>query len=122
MALGSSSARRRRTVSHDTPSCAVSLTIAPARRSSLLHLRTFGGVEQVVATGNAMSLQGAPGCVSSPSRQLQTTLHEAPFGPVHCRPADRDAARDHFVADAGVGGQQDLRAFKLTCRVLAPAQ
>ena len=65
----SSSAKRLRTVSRDSPSCAVSLTIAPARRSSVQRLRPCGGLEQAVATSNAVSLpdslRGTPGRVSS---------------------------------------------------------
>ena len=65
----SSSAKRRRTVSRDSPSCRVSLTIAPARRSSVQRFRPFGGLEQAVATSNAVSLpdslRGVPGRVSS---------------------------------------------------------
>src|SRR5450631_2918096 len=65
----SSSSRRRRTVSRDSSSCSVSSTIAPASRSSVHRLRPSGGLEQTVATSNAVSLpdslRGAPGRASS---------------------------------------------------------
>src|SRR5450631_4089720 len=67
--LRSSSSRRRRTVSRDNSSCSVSSTIAPASRSSVHRLRPSGGLEQTVATSNAVSLpdslRGAPGRASS---------------------------------------------------------
>ena len=81
----SSSAKRRRTVSRDSPSCAVSLTIASARRSRVQRLRS-GGLEQAVATSKAVSLpdslRGALGRVSSlsassrlPSTQRRLVRH-----------------------------------------------
>jgi len=47
---------RRRTVSRDTLSCVVSLTISPASSSSAQRARPAGGLEQAVATSKASSL------------------------------------------------------------------
>ena len=67
--LRSFSARRRRTVSRDKPSCSVSLTIAPASNSRVQRARPSGGLEQAVATSSASSLpdslRSAPGRGSS---------------------------------------------------------
>ena len=67
--LRSLSARRRRTVSRDRLSCAVSLTISPASSSSVQRARPAGGFEQAVATSRAsslpVSLRSAPGRGSS---------------------------------------------------------
>src|SRR5580693_6384913 len=51
--LRSFSAKRRRMVSRDRPSCSVSLTISPASSSSVQRLRPLGGAEQAVATRSA---------------------------------------------------------------------
>src|SRR5947207_15325428 len=50
------SASRRRTVSPDRLSWSVSLTIAPAKSSSVQRARPSGGVAQAVATSRASSL------------------------------------------------------------------
>src|SRR6516165_9086945 len=67
--LRSFSARRRRTVSRDRLLCSVSLTSAPASRSSVQRARPFGGAAQAVATSRAsslpVSLRSAPGRCSS---------------------------------------------------------
>ena len=54
--------------------------------------------------------------------EFQVAFHEAPFGPVNRRSAHRDTARDRFVADPRVGGQQDLRSFEFARRMFAAAQ
>lgn len=63
------SASRRRTVSRDRSSCAVSLTISSASRSTVQRARPAGGFEQAVATSSAyslpVSLRSAPGRGSS---------------------------------------------------------
>src|SRR5258708_453797 len=65
------SASRRRTVSPDKLSWSVSLTIAPAKSSSVQRARPSGGVAQAVATSKAsslpVSLRSAPGRGSSRS-------------------------------------------------------
>ena len=55
-------------------------------------------------------------------RGLQIAFDEAALGPVHRRSADGNAGGDVFIADAGVGSQQDLRPFELARGVLAAAQ
>ena len=50
------SLKRPRTVSRETPSCSVSLTNSPAKRSSVHRARPCGGLEQAVATSSASSL------------------------------------------------------------------
>src|SRR5712672_2519319 len=63
------SANRRRTVSPDRLSWSVSLTIAPAKSSSVQRARPSGGLAQAVATNSAsslpVSLRSAPGRGSS---------------------------------------------------------
>ena len=54
--LRSFSASRRRTVSRETLSCSVSLTISPANSSRVQRARPCGGLEQAVATSRASSL------------------------------------------------------------------
>ena len=54
--------------------------------------------------------------------RFQGTEHEAALGPVHGRADDPHAGGDVFVADPGIGRQQDLRPFHLRRRVLAAAQ
>ena len=67
--LSSFSANRRRTVSRETLSCAVSLTISSANSSRVQRARPTGGLEQAVATSRASSLpeslRRAPGRGSS---------------------------------------------------------
>src|SRR4030088_1773225 len=67
--LRSFSARRRRTVSRDTLSCAVSLTNSSASSSSVQRGRPAGGLEHAAATSRAsslpVSLRSAPGRGSS---------------------------------------------------------
>src|SRR3954467_7169543 len=116
------SAKRRRTVSRDSSSCSVSLTIAPANSSSVQRARPSGGFEQAVATSRAsslpVSLRAAPSpcsllCVFPPAaepllfaeRGFQIAFHKAALGPVHRRPADRDAGGDIVITDASIGGQ-----------------
>jgi hypothetical protein len=54
--LISFSAKRRRTVSRERLSCAVSRTSAPASSSSVQRARPAGGLAQAVATRSASSL------------------------------------------------------------------
>ena len=123
--LRSASAKRRRTVSRDRLSCAVSLTISPASRSSVHRARPAGGFAQAVATSRASSLpvnlrwRRARLLAQSP---LQVALHEPPFGAVHRRAADADIGCDLLVADAGVRRQQDPRSLEFARRLPAPAQ
>ena len=67
--LSSFSARRRRTVSRETLSCAVRRTISPASSSRVQRARPSGGRAQAVATRSAssgpVSLRFAPGRGSS---------------------------------------------------------
>jgi hypothetical protein len=67
--LRSLSPKRRRTVSRDRLSWAVSFTISPASKSSVQRARPAGGFEQTVATSRAsslpVSLRSAPGRGSS---------------------------------------------------------
>jgi hypothetical protein len=101
------SAKRRRTVSRDSSSCLVSLTIAPANSSSVQRARPSGGFEQAVATSRAsslpVSLRAAP--LLFAERGFQIAFHKAALGPVHRRPADRDAGGDIVITDASIGGQ-----------------
>src|SRR5215831_11203372 len=77
--LRSFSAKRRRTVSRETPSCSVSLTSSPANSSSVQRQRPAGGLEQAVATSRASSLpeslRPAPGrgCSLSAASRLPST-------------------------------------------------
>src|SRR3979490_2906667 len=82
--LRSFSARRRRTVSRERLSCAVSLTSVSASSSSV---------------------QAARPRAPPP---LQVAFDKAPFGPVDGRPANPDARDDIFVADARVSSKQYL--------------
>jgi hypothetical protein len=59
------------------------------------------------------SSAGSPGTTrrrhdseSGSQSQFQVAFYEAPFGAVHRRAANRDAARDRLVADTDVGGQE----------------
>src|SRR6185436_6887662 len=65
------SAKRRRTVSREMPSCSVRRTSSPASSSSVQRARPTGGLEQAVATSRASSLpeslRVAPGRGSSRS-------------------------------------------------------
>lgn len=54
--------------------------------------------------------------------ELQVAFHEATFRPISRGAANRDTVRDHVVADSGIGGQQDLRPFEFTRRMLPAAQ
>src|SRR5665213_4294144 len=54
-------------------------------------------------------------------RRIQTDFDEAALGPVHGRAANRDARGNRLVADAGVGGQQNLCPLELAGRALAAA-
>ena len=96
--LRSFSARRRRTVSRDTLSCAVSLTISPASSSSVQRARPAGGFEQAVATSSASSLPDelalCAGARLFAERRLQVAFDEAALGPVDRRAADADARGD----------------------------
>jgi hypothetical protein len=55
-------------------------------------------------------------------RQFQVAFHEASFGSVNRRAANRDTARDRLIAHASVGGQQYLGAFQFAGRMSASAQ
>src|SRR4029077_11545630 len=118
-------ASRRRTVSRDTLSCAVNLTISPASSSSVQRARPAGGFEHAVATSRASSLPGELALCSGArlfaQRSLQVAFDKAPLGPVDHRAADPDACGDLFIVDAGVRSQQDLGSLELARRVLAAA-
>src|SRR3954467_8765681 len=101
------SAKRRRTVSRDSSSCSVSLTIAPANSSSVQPARPWGGFEQAVAT-SSFFFAGEFARRAEPllfaERGFQIAFHKAALGPVHRRPADHDAGGDIVITDASIGG------------------
>jgi hypothetical protein len=55
-------------------------------------------------------------------RQFQIAFHEASFGSVNRGATNRTTGRDRFVADSGVGGEQDLRPLEFARRMLPAAQ
>src|SRR5947209_13552082 len=120
------SARRRRTVSCDRLLCSVSLTIAPASRSSVQRARPSGGLAQAVATSRAFFLDREfafrPGTRLVAQRPFQIALHEAALDPVHGRAAHADAPCDLLVIGPGVSGQQYLCSLELARRMLAAAE
>src|SRR5271157_4274404 len=124
--LRSFSAKRRRTVSRDTLSCAVSLTSSPDSSSSVQRARPAGGLEQAVATSRASSLpeslRFAPGRGSSLERRLQVAEDEAALSPIDGRAAHANIGRDRLVAGAAIRRQQYLRPLEPACRMLAAAQ
>src|SRR5882757_5374461 len=109
------SASRRRTVSPDRLSWSVSLTIAPAKSSSVQRARPSGGLAQAVATNSASSASELALCAWTrilAQRPFQIAFHEAPLGPVHGGAAHRHRAGNLFIAAAGIGRQQDLGALE----------
>src|SRR5437773_10989953 len=78
------SASRRRTVSPDRLSWSVSLTIAPAKSSSVQRARPSGGVAQAVATSRGFLLAGELALCAwtriLAQRPFQVAFHEAPLG------------------------------------------
>jgi hypothetical protein len=50
-----------------------------------------------------VSLRAAPRLFAQ--RGFQIAFHKAALGPVHRRPADRDAGGDIVITDASIGGQ-----------------
>jgi hypothetical protein len=92
----SSSTRRRRIVSRDRPSCSVSLTIAPASRSSAQRRAGPGGRHPqcpFLAREFARRSQAR----FFVQREFQVAFHEASFGQVNRRAANQDAARDRLM-------------------------
>ncbi len=101
----SSSARRRRTVSRDTPSCSVSRTIArpadPASSACVPRASEHAYKVRGVGAGGgneqrrllARQLAGPLRTGLLAERQLQVALHEAPFGSV-----DRDPLTERLLA------------------------
>src|SRR5215204_555931 len=124
--LRSLSSRRRRTVSRDSASWSVNLTISPASRSSVQRAHPAGGFEQAVATSRAsaftLSLRSAPGRGILAQRPLQIASHEPLLGRVHCRAPNPHAVGDLLVGNPGVCRQQNLCPLQLACAVLAAGQ
>src|ERR1700730_17154931 len=120
--LRSFSAKRRRTVSRETPSCSVSLTSAPANSTSVQRARPAGGLEQAVATSRARHLAARSWARLFAECRLQVAEHKAALGPVNGGTAHAHAACNLFVAGSGVGRQQNLRPLELARRMLASAQ
>jgi hypothetical protein len=113
--LRSFSANRRRTVSRETLSCSVSLTISPANSSRVQRARPCGGLEQAVATSRASSLPESLRAAARllAERRLQVAEHKTLLGPVDGRAADAHAGRYIIVAGPCIGGQQNLRPLEL---------
>src|SRR5271169_4864382 len=124
--LRSFSAKRRRTVSRDTLSCAVSLTSSPDSSSSVQRARPAGGLEQAVATSRAFllarELAVCSGARLFAERRLQVAEDEAALSPIDGRAAHADIGRDRLVAGAAIRRQQYLRPLEPACRMLAAAQ
>src|SRR5260221_542116 len=93
------SASRRRTVSPDRLSWSVSLTIAPAKSSSVQRARPSGGFAQAVATSRAsslpVSLRSAPGRGSSLSARSRLPS-TSPSPPIFGRPPAETDMQRHF--------------------------
>src|SRR5882757_8176772 len=120
------SASRRRTVSPDRLSWSVSLTIAPAKSSSVQRARPSGGLAQAVATNSAsslpVSLRSAPGRGSSLSARSRLPSTKRRLVRYTVEPAHRHRAGNLFIAAAGSGRQQDLGALEFAGGSFALAQ
>src|SRR5262245_12717807 len=107
--LRSFSAKRRRTVSRETPSCSVSLTSSPANRlqrptaAACRWLGTGGGDEQGLLLAREFAARSRARFFVE--RRFQVAEHEAAFGAVHGGPARANAPGNFLVAGSGIGRQ-----------------
>ena len=125
--LRSFSARRRRTVSRDRLLMLgqldhlVGQQLQRPARAARRRARAGGRHQQRLLLAGELALRAGSRLLAQ--RRLQVAFDETPLGPVDRRAADRRrSAAIVLVADAGVGGQQDLRPLELARRVLAAAQ
>src|SRR6195256_5761254 len=124
--LRSFSARRRRTVSCDRLLCSVSLTIAPAKSSSVQRARPSGGLAQAVATNRAsslpVSLRSAPGRGSSLSARSRLPSTKRRLVRYTVEPPTATVRGNLVIAAAGIGRQQYLGSLELAGGSFAFAQ
>jgi hypothetical protein len=113
--LSTISLSRRRIVSVETVSCAVSRTISSARSCNVHRARPEGGAEQVTAINRDSSVTSSFRCAPGRGASLSarsSVLDEALLHPIHGRRSDGDVPRDFLVRRALVSRQQDLRSLQ----------
>src|ERR1700680_3175451 len=118
--LRSFSAKRRRTVSRERLSCAVSLTNQGPTGTAPRWLGTGRRNQQGFLFARELTARSRARRFAQ--RCLQVAEHEALLGPVDGRAADAHTGCNILVADPRVSGQQNLRPLELARRLLAAAQ
>src|SRR4051794_32419163 len=119
--LSSFSARRRRTVSREMPSCSVRRTISPASSSMVrpaLGRAGAGGRDQQRFLLGGELASGARARLLMQGL-LDVPVHEAALGAVDGRAADAEALGNGLVRHPGIGREQDLGALELAGRMPA---